>query len=50
MNQKPYKKKNLEFTIKYLNYNGPLFIRYVPEFVSITQKQPTRIAASIETQ
>ena len=47
MSQKPYKKQQLKFTVKYLNYNGPLFMRKYPEFVSMPQKQPTRIAASI---
>ncbi len=47
MSQKLYRKENLEFTIKYLNYNGPLFIRNDPEFESIPQKQPTHVTTSI---
>lgn len=47
MGQKPYNKENLALIIKYLNYNGPLFMRNDPEFASIPQKQPTRIASSI---
>ncbi|MHA2248143.1 MAG: hypothetical protein ACXADY_24555 [Candidatus Hodarchaeales archaeon] len=50
MSQKLYKKENLEFTIKYLNYNGPLFMRNDLEFLTIPQRQPTRITASIGIQ
>ena len=47
MSQKLYRKENLELIIKYLNYNGPLFIRNDPEFESIPQKQPTSITTLI---
>ncbi len=50
MSQKPYKKEKLEFTIKYLNYNGPLFIRNDPELLAMPQRQPIRIKASIGIQ
>lgn len=39
----------LEITIRYLNYNGPLFLRNNGEYDSMNQKSSTIIKAKIGT-
>lgn len=47
MDQESVKIAKLNNIIKYLNYNGPLFIRSSSEFESINQKRAPRIGATV---
>ncbi|MFX0087617.1 MAG: hypothetical protein ACFFAU_18350 [Candidatus Hodarchaeota archaeon] len=49
MTQNSSKIDVLDITIRYLNYNGPLFLRNNVEYDSIKQKSSTIIKAKIGT-